>query len=99
LFGPYVLDFYCAKAKLVIEIDGDTHASQEAQIYDQKRTEFIQAFTGAQVIRFTNDEVVDELDRVITKVKKVLSTPPNLPLKRGGEEYRGEDEVQRLPHH
>jgi len=41
-FGDYVLDFYCPKAKLGFEIDGEYHLSDEVQLHDEKRTNFMQ---------------------------------------------------------
>lgn len=39
--GPYIVDFFCAKAKLVVEVDGDVHADEEQAEYDAKRTEWL----------------------------------------------------------
>ena len=52
--GPYVADFYCAELKLVVEIDGDSHAAQEA--YDAARTAYL-ARQGIRVLRYTNLDV------------------------------------------
>ncbi len=56
--GPYVADFYCAELKLVIEIDGDSHAAQEA--YDAARTAYL-ARQGIRVLRYTNLDVGQQL--------------------------------------
>ncbi len=56
--GPYVADFYCAELKLVIEIDGDSHAAQEA--YDSERTAFL-SHQGIRVLRYTNLDVGQQL--------------------------------------
>ena len=55
-FGLYIVDFYCAAYKLVIEIDGYSHSSEEAQEYDAERTAYLQSL-GLRVIRFSNQEV------------------------------------------
>ena len=59
--GPYVADFYCAELKLVIEIDGDSHAAQES--YDAARTAFL-ARQGIRVLRYTNLDVSQRLDGI-----------------------------------
>ena len=55
-FGPFIVDFYCAEAKLILEIDGDTHLDQVE--YDQKRTSWLEE-QGSRVIRFTNEKCVE----------------------------------------
>lgn len=52
--GPFVADFYCAKLKLIIEMDGDQHATRIA--HDQRRTEYLSA-KGLKVVRFWNREL------------------------------------------
>jgi very-short-patch-repair endonuclease len=64
--GPYIADFYCASAQLVIEIDGDSHATQEQ--YDQTRTRWFQE-NGYRVVRFTNRDVVGNLDSVMEAIR------------------------------
>ena len=61
--GRFIVDFYCAARKLVIEIDGESHNSEEALAYDQERTAFLQA-QGLTVLRFTNSEVMSHLEGV-----------------------------------
>jgi|WetSurMetagenome_2_1015567.scaffolds.fasta_scaffold726902_1 very-short-patch-repair endonuclease len=55
--GTYIVDFFCAKAKLVVEIDGDSHADQIE--YDEARTAYLNEL-GYTVIRFTNREVFNQ---------------------------------------
>lgn len=50
-FGSYVLDYYCPAARLVIELDGDTHAAPAAQEQDARRTEYLER-RGLKVLRF-----------------------------------------------
>ena len=59
--GNYIVDFYCAELHLAIEIDGDSHA--EAIEYDTTRTADLAAF-GISLIRYTNDEILNNLDGV-----------------------------------
>ncbi len=80
--GPYVVDFYCAAHGLVIELDGDSHLlTAEA---DEVRETYLRS-RGLQVIRFSNDEVLKELDVVAGAILEFL---PPLPLREGsGEGY------------
>ena len=59
----FIVDFYCAKLKLVIEIDGETHFTDEAKIYDSQRTLILESY-GLQVIRFTNQQVFKNFEGV-----------------------------------
>ena len=60
--GSYIADFYCHVAKLVIEVDGDSH--DERREYDEKRTYWINQ-RGVRVVRYTNDDVLKNVDGVI----------------------------------
>lgn len=61
----FVADFYCAAARLVVEIDGDSHADQRD--YDAARTEYLNA-RGYAVIRFTNRDVNGQLEAVLQTI-------------------------------
>ena len=65
----FVVDFYCHKYKLVIEIDGEIHNFQKQE--DEGREEELKRL-GLKIIRFTNDEVKEDLDRVVDEIKKEL---------------------------
>lgn len=80
----YVVDFYCPKAKLVIEIDGDSHFNEESQEYDRIRDDYVKSL-GMHVIRFTNRDVCENLDGVLQKIKKLLKAPPSEGGERGGQ--------------
>ena len=60
--GPYVADFFCVAARLVIELDGRSHEGLEAQ--DKERQQYLER-QGLKVIRFTNDGVLADLDGVM----------------------------------
>lgn len=60
--GPYVADFACPAAKVIVELDGDQHGRQIA--YDRARTAYL-ASRGYTVIRFANREINDNLDGVV----------------------------------
>jgi very-short-patch-repair endonuclease len=68
--GPYVTDFCCIKKKLVIELDGGQHLEQAD--YDQERTEFLQS-KGYRVLRFWNNDVVNDINGVITAIQNLLT--------------------------
>jgi very-short-patch-repair endonuclease len=63
--SPYIVDFYCAKARLVVEVDGGVHLEQKA--YDQERDRHLQA-RGLRVLRFTNQDVNHNLEAVLTAI-------------------------------
>src|SRR3972149_2245970 len=72
--GTYIVDFFCAKSKLVIEIDGDTHFDPVQAKYDLERTEWLNEQKDYRVIRFTNDEVHHNLEAVLEKILEALQT-------------------------
>ncbi|MCX6823131.1 MAG: endonuclease domain-containing protein [candidate division SR1 bacterium] len=62
LLGNYILDFYCDKLKLGIEIDGESHNGQGG--YDDQRTNYLKKF-GIKIIRYTNNQIYYQLDGVL----------------------------------
>ncbi len=68
--GDYIVDFYCAGLQLVIEIDGDSHA--ETAEYDAERTRFLGSL-GLRVIRFSNDDVLRNIEGVYEELSKTIS--------------------------
>jgi very-short-patch-repair endonuclease len=69
--GPYVADFACVTARLVVEIDGAIHNLAEQQIFDEKRTAFLKA-AGWKVLRISNDEVFNDMQPVIDRIYEAL---------------------------
>ena len=67
-----MVDFFCAGAKLVVEVDGDTHAGQIA--YDERRTGWLKA-QGFRVVRFANREVMQNIAGVIEELMRSLPSP------------------------
>jgi cyclase len=67
----YIADFYCHAHKLVIELDGPIHDTPENQSYDSARTRSLNDF-NIKVMRFTNDEVVADIDNVVQKIQSKL---------------------------
>ena len=70
--GGYVADFYCAPARLVIEIDGGSHDESEQKQYDVFRKEYLENFHH-QILRFKNSEVRDELEKVVRDIKEAIA--------------------------
>jgi len=67
----FIADFYCHEVKLVIEIDGAIHLRSENKEYDISRDIILKEFK-IEILRFTNDEVIDETDLVIEKIKRTI---------------------------
>jgi very-short-patch-repair endonuclease len=65
--GPYFADFACPVIRLVIEVDGSTHRTEEAHAYDARRRAFLES-QGWREIRVSNEEVFRDLDRVLEYV-------------------------------
>jgi len=92
--GSYIVDFVCFAAKLVIELDGESHDFDDRQRADQRRDAFL-ASEGFRVLRFTDEQVMSNLEGVVEAIREATSagasgSPPSLPLphKGGGN---GED--------
>jgi very-short-patch-repair endonuclease len=78
----FIADFYCASARLIIEIDGDTHAAEDQSAYDTARTQWLEARRYA-VIRFHNDDVHRNLAGVLTALQAACATrTAQLPSKK-----------------
>ncbi len=67
----FIVDFYCHKAKLVIEIDGNIHEIEQIRERDEGRTFELQQL-GLKLVRFTNDEVINETKTVLEKTTNYL---------------------------
>jgi len=76
----YIVDFYCSEILLAIEVDGDSHAEQKQ--YDQKRTKRLNDL-GITVIRYTNEEVINNISGVYEDLKKIIEFLNNPPWQGG----------------
>ncbi|MEL6616014.1 MAG: endonuclease domain-containing protein, partial [Bacteroidota bacterium] len=94
--GPYVLDFYCADAKLAIELDGAVHADPQRAAYDAERQRDLEAL-GVRVLRFENRAVTETPDVVAEAILAVLNgevgieplpVTPSRPPPSGGGGHR-----------
>ena len=74
----YIVDFYCAHLKLVIEIDGDSHFTEAGKANDAQRSQVLEGY-GLRVVRFTNTQVLQEFEAVC----KAIEESPLPPLERG----------------
>ena len=72
--GPYVTDFACHRAKLIVELDGDQHGEDSNAAYDAERTAYLNS-RGYRVIRFANWEVLKERKRVLGHILQVAKSP------------------------
>ena len=63
----FIVDFYCHEYKLAVEIDGEIHLNKEANEYDSNRTNDLNKF-GIKVLRFSNDQIIFNIDSVIIKI-------------------------------
>ena len=67
IIGTYIVDFYCSKVKLAIELDGSQHYDEKAEQYDRKRTDELNQY-GITVIRFSNLDVAFHFSEVCEKI-------------------------------
>lgn len=72
IIGNYIVDFYCSKLNLVIEIDGSQHYENNAIKYDDKRTKYLEK-CGLKVIRISNYEINQNFDGVCEYLDSVIS--------------------------
>jgi len=75
--GDYIVDFFCPRAKLVIEIDGSHHFVGKTIEYDRIRDDYLSSL-GLRVLRFTNTEVLTHTDGVVEKIEEGIGeeNPP-----------------------
>ncbi len=85
--GPYILDFYCPKAGLAVELDGGQHTEEGSREYDAARSEYLREHR-IEVVRFWNHEVMQDMEGVLNRLTSVITSPDNAPLppltSRGG---------------
>ncbi|MBQ8271198.1 MAG: endonuclease domain-containing protein [Bacteroidaceae bacterium] len=70
--GDYILDFYCPKFKICIELDGASHYTMQGDACDLDRTEFLNS-KGIRVIRFENKEIWNNIDEVLDVIREYVS--------------------------
>lgn len=77
VIAPYIADFAARSERLIVEIDGDTHADRQA--YDAARTAALEA-SGYRVLRFANADVMQNIDGVVRTILITLGRDPEAPL-------------------
>ncbi len=73
VIAPYIADFASKAAKLIVEIDGDTHSAKDR--YDARRTEFLESL-GYRVLRFGNPDVIGNIEGVLGVIAQALRAVP-----------------------
>ncbi len=70
--GKFVVDFYCTKLKLAIELDGSPHLNSSGKEYDTLRTKDLE-HEGIKILRFWNSEIEKDIKNVLEKIRKTIS--------------------------
>jgi very-short-patch-repair endonuclease len=95
--GGFIVDFYCVKERLAIELDGEQHADEESVEYDERRTGRLNEL-GVRVIRFWDHDVLKDTDVVAESIWRALtcsSEPSPLPSPGVPEEgVRGDNTLE-----
>jgi 5-methyltetrahydrofolate--homocysteine methyltransferase len=76
-YEKFILDFHCAEAKLIVELDGAIHLMEKNQKYDRERTIWLEV-SGFELIRFTNEQVFEQTEHVLAQIDnkcKSIVTP------------------------
>lgn len=73
--GQFIADFYCAALKLVIEVDGESHFTEEGLMRDLERTQTLEGY-GLKVIRFSNNEVINQFEGVCQRIGEEIPLNP-----------------------
>lgn len=79
IIGRYIADFYCASARLVIEVDGSQHFEPQGMDYDSERSKFLETL-GLKVLRFSNREIDREFQSVCTQIDLTIQKRLQSPL-------------------
>ena len=92
----FIADFFCHKLKLIVEVDGDIHSSEETMEYDDGRSAELEKY-GLYIIRFTNDQVLKETDNVTLQIQNYIAllTSPS-PPGEGDKRGRGQLTIRRI---
>jgi len=80
----YIVDFYCPQLRLAIEIDGESHFTEEGKSCDDERTAVLEGY-GLRIMRFTNQEVLRNLEGVCEAIETASAESPPTPLHKGGQ--------------
>lgn len=86
--GNYIADFVCLKARLIIEVDGEYHFRGDMPENDQERTDILNSM-GYVVMRFLNEEIISDAERVVLTIKNKLEEMKELESSPLGGDKRG----------
>ena len=93
--GPWIADFLCREQRLIVEVDGATHSSDEQIAHDRVRNHQLEKL-GHRIIRLQNIEVLRAMDQVLVVIRSALASGPSpapraagRPLPRAGEDKQG----------
>jgi very-short-patch-repair endonuclease len=75
----FIADFYCHELKIAIEVDGEIHMNKEVVEYDDGRTHDLEKL-GITILRFTNDQIFNNIRNVKDQIKKAIAASPETPL-------------------
>jgi len=82
----YIADFFCKELMLIIELDGITHDDEVALVKDNRREERL-AKAGFKIVRFTDEEVLNNMDGVLSELERIIgeieASTPLIPRQRG----------------
>ena len=76
VMGKYIVDFYCAKANLVIELDGSQHYEPQTEALDRERTAFLEEY-GLQVVRIPNNAIIENFRGVCEYIDTLVKQSPS----------------------
>ena len=82
IIGDYIIDFVCLSKQLIIEVDGAYHLNETQMLFDEQRSDKLKQL-GFRVIRFKNEEIIANVDRVMDKIRKELAHNGSPLLGRG----------------
>ena len=71
VLGKYIVDFYCAKADLVIELDGSQHYTDEGKAYDAERTSILEKY-GLSIMRFSSNDIDNKFQAVCNMIDQKI---------------------------
>ena len=71
--GPYIADFFCSAAKLIVELDGSQHGAENNREYDLRRTSFMSTH-GYRVLRFTNHDLLQDCEAVLGSIVRAVDS-------------------------
>ena len=83
--GPYIADFCCHRARLIVELDGESHDFSERQSRDAMRDRWFET-QGYRVLRFSNDDVLKNVEGVVMAIGGAIPPSLSLPHKGGGDD-------------